>query len=108
MFVLEDDLDLPLGKIRFSSNGGAGGHKGVTSIIQELGSPDFIRLRVGIGRPSATNGLPNVPDADIVTYLVSELPLEEKKAINQILPRVSEAVLCLLTEGLTAAMNKYN
>ena len=108
LLVVHDDLDLPLGKIRFSSSGGSGGHKGVTSIIHELGSPDFIRLRVGIGRPSATNGLPNVPDADIVTYLVSELPLEEKKAINQIMPKVSEAVLCLLTEGLTAAMNKYN
>ncbi len=108
LLIIHDDLDLPLGKIRIRSGGSSGGHKGVESIIDELGSQDFPRLRVGIGRPISTDGLPEDTNADIITYLLSELPPEEKKAINQILPRVSEAILCILTEGLTAAMNKYN
>jgi len=101
LLVIHDDLDLPLGKIRIRPGGGAAGHKGIKSIITELGSQDFPRIRVGIGRPVIT-------DADITTYLLSDLPPEEKRIITRIRPMVSEAILCLLTEGLTAAMNKYN
>jgi len=101
LLVIYDDLDLPLGKIRIRPGGSAAGHKGIKSIITELGSQDFPRIRVGIGR-SVTS------DTDIVTYLLSDLPPEEKRIITRIRPRVSEAILCLLTEGLTAAMNKYN
>ncbi len=108
LLVIHDDLDLPLGKIRIRPGGGSAGHKGVESIITELGSQDFPRIRVGIGRPISTEGLPEDTNADVVTYLLSELPLEVKKAINQVLPRVSEAILCVLTEGPTAAMNRYN
>ena len=108
LLVIHDDLDLPLGKIRIRPGGGSAGHKGIESIITELGSQDFPRIRVGIGRPIDTTGLAEVADADIITYLLSELPPEEKKAINQILPRVSEVILCILSEGLTAAMNRYN
>jgi len=108
LLVIHDDLDLPLGKIRIRPGGSSGGHKGVESIITELGSQNFPRLRVGIGRPISTEGLPEDTNADVVTYLLSELPLEVKKAINQVLPSVSEAILCFLTEGPTVAMNKYN
>jgi PTH1 family peptidyl-tRNA hydrolase len=108
LLVIYDDLDLPLGKIRIRAGGSSGGHKGVDSIISALGSQEFVRLRVGIGRPIATEGLPEDIKADIITYLLSNLPVEEKKAINQILPRVSEAILCVITGDLTAAMNKYN
>ncbi len=108
LLVVYDDMDLPLGKIRIRTGGSSGGHKGAESIIAELGSQDFSRLRVGIGRPIATEGLPEDTNADIVTYLLSELPPEEKKAINHVLPRVGEAIRCIITEDLTAAMNKYN
>ena len=108
LLVIHDDLDLPLGKIRIRRGGGSAGHKGVESIIAELGSQDFPRIRVGIGRPIAPTGSTEITDADIITYLLSELPLEEKRAITQILPKVTETILCILTEGLTAAMNRYN
>ena len=108
LLIIHDDLDLPLGKIRIRKGGGSAGHKGVESIIAELGSQDFPRIRVGIGRPIAPTGSTEITDADIITYLLSELPLEEKRAITQILPKVTETILCILTEGLTAAMNRYN
>jgi PTH1 family peptidyl-tRNA hydrolase len=104
LLVIHDDLDLPLTKIRLSSGSGSGGHKGINSIIQELGTKDFARLRVGIGRPAK----PNPTEDDIIAYVLSDFTPEEKRAVNQIIPKVSEAILCLLTEGLTAAMNKYN
>lgn len=108
LLVIHDDLDLPLGKIRIRPGGGAAGHKGVESIITELGSQDFPRLRVGIGRPLATEGSAGTTDADIISYVLSDFTPEEKQIITRVIPRVSEAILCLLTEGLTAAMNRYN
>jgi PTH1 family peptidyl-tRNA hydrolase len=102
LIIIHDDLDLPLGKIRISHSSSSGGHKGIDSIIQELGSQDFIRIRIGISRPA------EISDDDIIAYVLSDFTPEEKKAIAQVIPRVSEAILCLLTEGLTPAMNKYN
>lgn len=102
LLVIHDDLDLPLGKIRIRPGGSSAGHKGVESIITELGSQDFPRIRVGIGRPA------EISETDIVTYVLGDLPSEEKRTITQVLPRVTEATLCFLTEGLTATMNRYN
>ena len=104
LLIIHDDLDLPLGKIRIRQGGGSGGHKGINSTITELGSQDFLRLRVGIGRPATSE----LSEADIITYVLSDFPPEEKQVIAQVVPRVSEAILCLLTEGLAAAMSKYN
>jgi len=102
LLVIHDDLDLPLAKIRLSFGSSSGGHKGIESIIQELGSQDFIRIRIGIGRPA------EISDDEIIAYVLSDFTAEEKQAIAQAIPRVSEAILCLLTEGLTPAMNKFN
>jgi len=104
LLVIHDDLDLPLGKIRIRKGSSSGGHKGVDSIIYCLGSQDFVRLRVGIGRPDITKP----SEADIIDYALSNFTPDEKQVIAQIIPKVSEAILCLLTEGLVAAMNKYN
>ena len=104
LLVIHDDLDLPPAKIRISSGSGSGGHKGINSIITELGTREFTRLRVGIGRPAK----PSPTEDDIIGFVLSDFTAEEKRAINQIIPRVTEAILCLLAEGLTAAMNKYN
>jgi len=104
LLVIHDDLDLPPAKIRISSGSGSGGHKGINSIIQELGTREFTRIRVGIGRPAN----PNPTEDDIIAYVLSNFSSEEKQAISQVIPKVSEAILCLLTEGLTAAMNKFN
>ena len=104
LLVIHDDLDLPLAKIRISSGSGSGGHKGINSIIEELGTREFTRLRVGIGRPAQ----PNPTEDDIIAYVLSDFTSEGKNAISAVIPKVSEAILCLLTEGLTPAMNKFN
>ncbi len=108
LLIIYDDLDLPLGKIRIRCGGSSAGHKGIESIAAELGSQDFTRIRVGVGRPPITEGSTTITDTDIVTYVLSDFTSEERQIINQVIPMVSEAILCLLTEGLTATMNKYN
>ncbi len=108
LVVIHDDLDLPLGKIRIRYGGSSGGHKGVESIISELGSQDFIRIRVGIGRPTPTGSPVEISEADIIAYVLSGFAPGEKQIITQVIPSVNEAILCLLAEGLTSAMNKYN
>lgn len=108
LLVVCDDLDLPLGKIRIRHGGGSGGHKGVESVITELKSQDFARLRVGIGRPGVAESSTEISEADIIAYVLSDFTPDEKQTIAKAMPKVSEAILCLLTEGLTAAMNRYN
>ncbi len=108
LIVIHDDLDLPLGKIRIRQGGSAGGHKGVNSIITELGSQNFIRIRVGIGRPVKNEGFTEFSEDEIINYVLSDFTPDEKQAIIQVIPTVSEAILCLLTEGPVAAMNRYN
>lgn len=104
LIVIQDDLDLPPAKIRLSHNSGAGGHKGIKSIIEELDTRDFTRIRVGIGRPNKTQA----SEDDIIQYVLSDFTPAEKRAINDILPRIDEAILCLLSEDLATAMNKFN
>lgn len=107
LVVIHDDLDLLLGKIRIRKGSGSGGHKGVDSIITQIGSQDFIHLRVGIGRPVVTlNREPS--EEDIISYLLSDFTPQEKQGITKALPQVSQAILCLISEGLTAAMNRFN
>ena len=108
LLVIHDDLDLTLGKIRISQGSSSGGHKGIESIIRQLGSADFIRIRVGIGRPDVREDSNKDKEAEIIRYVLSDFTPDEKKTITQVIPRVSEAILCLFREGLTAAMNKFN
>jgi len=100
LVVIHDDLDLPLGKIRLYHNGGSGGHRGVGSITYELDSRDFLRIRIGIGRP------PN--DEDPVGYVLKDFLPNEKPVIQTAINTASESVLCLLTEGIEMAMNRFN
>lgn len=108
LLVIHDDLDLPLGKIRIRQGGGSGGHKGVGSIISSLENHDFVRIRVGIGRPTAPPDFAPTSEDDIIAFVLSDFTTEEKQVIAQVIPRVSEAIRCLLSEGLEVAMNKYN
>ena len=104
LLVIHDDLDLPLGKIRIRRGGSSAGHKGIDSIITHLESQDFTRIRIGIGRPDKTE----ISEADIIAYVLSDFTPDEKQIISQLIPMVSKAILCILTEGLVAAMSKYN
>lgn len=98
LLVVYDDMDLPLGTIRLREQGSAGGHKGVASIIAALGRNEFPRLRVGIGRPGG----------EAVNYVLGDFSPEERKIFEEVLERVSEAIVCYLSEGFSAAMNKFN
>jgi PTH1 family peptidyl-tRNA hydrolase len=108
LIVIHDDLDLPTGKIRLRLGGSSGGHKGIDSIIARTGSRDFYRVRVGIGRPELSDGSPAAREEAIINYVLSDFTPEESKIIDKALPAVSEAIACLLAEGLDAAMNRYN
>ena len=106
LLVIYDDLDLPLGKIRLRQSGSSGGHKGMNSIISALGSADFPRIRVGIGRPQ-TEGQSISEDA-IVNYVLNDFSPQEEATIKPVIARVSEAIDCFHTQGIKAAMNKFN
>ncbi|MFC1903574.1 aminoacyl-tRNA hydrolase [Chloroflexota bacterium] len=108
LIVIHDDLDLATGKIRIRQGSSSGGHKGIDSIIAHLESPDFIRIRVGIGRPPTTEVSSKDKEAEVIDHVLSDFSPEEEKIINRVIPKVSEAIICLLEEGLTATMNKYN
>ena len=107
LIVIHDDLDLPQGRIRIRLGGSSGGHKGINSIVEHIGNQDFIRVRVGIGRP---NGLESgkTNEDEVITYVLGDFTTEEKKLMDEVIPCVSEALDSLLKEGLTAAMNKFN
>ena len=106
LLVIYDDLDLPLGKIRLRQSGGSGGHKGINSIISALEGEDFPRIRVGIGRPQA--GEQSISEDAIVNYVLSDFSLQEEKIIKPVIATVSEAIDCFLTQGIEAAMSKFN
>jgi peptidyl-tRNA hydrolase, PTH1 family len=104
LIVIQDDLDLPLGKIRIRKGSSSGGHKGANSIISSLGTQDFIRIRVGISRPQ----LEGEEECSVVDYVLGDFTPEDKPIFEETIHRVSDAIFCLITEGLTVAMNKFN
>jgi PTH1 family peptidyl-tRNA hydrolase len=108
LVVIHDDLDLPLGKIRIRPNGSAGGHKGMNSIISLLGSEEFPRIKIGIGRPMTADGTAISDEDKIVDYVLSDFTPREDDIIKAAIVQVAKAVQAILTEGITAAMNKFN
>lgn len=100
ILVIHDDLDLDLGTIRFKKNGGSGGHNGIKSIIERIGTNEFKRLKVGIGRP---------PENIIVSdYVLSKFHGEEKETAEEVIEKAVSAVELMLKDDINKAMNKYN
>lgn len=99
LLVIYDDLALPLGKIRLRARGSAGGHHGVESIIARIGTSDFPRLRVGIGRPD--------PDADI-DHVLGSFAADERAVMDETFARAVDAINVWLAEGIPVAMNRFN
>ena len=99
LFVIHDDLDLPLGKIKISVDRGSAGHKGIESIIQSLGGTNFTRIRVGIGK-----------DKKITTdkYVLSEFGEEEKVNLTKVIKKAVEIMEVVLEDGAEKAANRYN
>lgn len=98
--VICDDASLPLGRIRFRKKGSSGGHKGLQSIIETLRTQSFSRLRIGIDAP--------LPGQPLEEYVLSKPDRSEKRTLTEAIALASEAVLFCLSEGLDAAMTKFN
>ena len=99
ILVISDDLDLPVGRLRLRNGGADGGHNGLKSIIAELGSSSFRRLRIGIGRPKP---------GETVDYVLSKFEGEEERRFEASLAAAAEAVRTVLTGGMARAMNRFN
>lgn len=97
--VISDDIDLPLGRIRLRPKGSAGGHKGLESIIGELGTPNFARLRVGVGAPSGD---------DAAAYVLSPFEAGDEEVVGAALERAADAAEAWLAEGAARAMTAFN
>ena len=107
MIIVHDDLDLPLGRIRIRLGGSSGGHNGINSIVQHVGNQEFVRVRVGIGRPNGQETGKNGED-DVINHVLGDFNPEEKAIMQEVIPCVTKVIQCLLETGLTEAMNKYN
>ncbi len=101
VLVISDDVDLPVGKLRIRKGGSTGGHNGLKSIIQHLGTDQFPRLKVGVG------GKPH-PDYDMADWVLGKLQGEDKKVMDAAVQRAADAVECLLKDGPDKAMNRFN
>jgi PTH1 family peptidyl-tRNA hydrolase len=99
LIVIYDDIDLPFGRMRIKSEGGHGGHNGIRDIISVLGFRNFIRVRVGIGRPE---------HGDVTSHVLGRFSSAEQKNLSQLLDAVNDAVSLVLNEGVTTAMNTFN
>lgn len=100
LIVVHDDLDLPFGALRLKKGGGSGGHKGLISVMESLGGDNFIRVRMGIGKP---------PHKGMVEdYVLQILPREQAERLSEVVSEAAEAIGFLMTSGLPAAMNRYN
>jgi len=102
LLIVYDDLNLELGQIRIRKRGSAGGHKGMESIIQYLGSEDIPRLRIGIGKPSINSNF------DCVSYVLSGFEVEEREKVKEIIKLSTEAVKFIIKNSFTEAMRRYN
>jgi PTH1 family peptidyl-tRNA hydrolase len=100
LLVAHDDLDLPFGRLRLRVGGGAGGHRGIASILEQLGDPGFARLKIGVGRP------PEGVTAE--AWVLQEFGTGERAELGEILERGVGAVETLLARGPEAAMNACN
>ena len=98
VIVISDDISLPLGKLRVRGNGSAGGHNGLKNIIAHLGTDAFPRVKVGVG----------APEHDIVDWVIGPFTANERKVIDGVLDRALGAAECIITDGVSAAQNRYN
>ena len=106
LIVLYDELALPLGRIRISANGRANGHNGVKSISGTLGTEEWIRIRIGVGKPPLETG--REVKAGGTDYLLAPMRKAELAVLDEVLDQAVRAVEAVLTKGVSAAMNEFN
>ena len=101
VLVISDDVALPLGKLRIRAGGSAGGHNGLKNIIAHLGTDQFPRIRVGVGAPAH-------PEHEMIDWVIGHFTSQEKKTVEEAVDRAVDAALCLMSQGVQEAQNKYN
>ena len=101
IIVLFDDISLPPGRLRIRPDGSAGGHNGIKSIIQELGSQEFPRVKIGVGAKQH-------PEQDLADWVLSSFSAQEEKALAVSLKNAADAALCIIDKGVPEAANRYN
>jgi PTH1 family peptidyl-tRNA hydrolase len=107
LLVVSDHLDLPSGNVRLRRKGGGGGQKGMADVIAKLGSDEFPRVRIGIGRPEVAGEPTWAPDA-VADWVLSDPTEQERAVLETGVARAMEAIECAIAEGIDAAMNRYN
>jgi PTH1 family peptidyl-tRNA hydrolase len=98
--VVHDELDVPFGRLKLGMGGGAGGHNGVSSIMQDWGTPDFARVRLGIGRPPAA--------WDTADYVLADFRDDERPQLPELIETAADASETIIKRGLQVAMNRFN
>lgn len=101
IIVLFDDISLPPGRLRIRKDGSAGGHNGIKSIIAEVGSQDFPRVKIGVGAKPH-------PDQDLADWVLSSFSAAEEKPLTSALSRAADAALCIIDDGVPEAANRFN
>ena len=100
IIVIYDDIDLDLGNIRLKAKGGPGTHNGMKSVVENLNTEDFIRVRVGIGKPENKE--------DMINYVIGAIPKKEKEILEDSIKLAACSVIEILENGIDTAMNKFN
>lgn len=100
IIVIHDDMDLDYGRIKIKEKGGHGGHKGIKSLIDAFGGDDFVRLRMGIGRPD--------PGVSVIDHVLGRFDPDKEKKTNQLFTRARGAVVTILCKGTKEGMNAFN
>jgi len=106
LIVIYDELDLPLGTLRIRERGSANGHNGAASVSGALGTEEWLRIRIGVGKPPLADG--TEVKAGGTEYLLSPMHRQELAVLDEVLDRVRSAVEAVLTQGVSAAMNEFN
>ena len=101
LVIVLDDADLPLGRVRIRANGGSGGHRGLASVIEALGTESFARVRLGVGRELAADG-------GLVDHVLGRFDPARRQTAQRMVALAADAVECLVTKGLAEAMNRFN
>lgn len=100
LVIIYDDMDLPPGTLRLRIKGSSGGHNGIKSIISSLGTEEFQRLRIGIGRPAL--------GTSVISHVLSRFTADERPKMDAAIQRTVEAMACIVTDGFARAMNRFN
>lgn len=99
IIVIHDDIDLPLGTVRIKAGGGHGGHNGLRDIVAKMGNSDFIRVRLGVGRPE---------HGDVTNHVLGTFSSDEEDEVAELVESACDAVETILREGVAAAQNRFN